>query len=122
MNYGCVRRDTWFEYQETEQSSTPSVAIGTLIEKPMLPSSQEGDTRKSLPSLDLSLKPAFTPFPFYLWPPSAYSLEVDGAGTSHGQIMSSVPVVHEGHIKEVVGISELTLEEKATIETESSSF
>ncbi|KAI3455485.1 hypothetical protein Pfo_012148 [Paulownia fortunei] len=105
-----------------EQFTIPSPAVGTDNEKLMLSSFQEADMNNSLPSLDLSLKPAFTPFPFQLWPPNAYSVKDDGAGTSHHQILRPVPVVPEEPIKELVGMSQLTLGETGTVQIESSPF
>ncbi|KAK6124687.1 hypothetical protein DH2020_041570 [Rehmannia glutinosa] len=87
-----------------EQFSTPSPDN----EKLMLSSSQEAKTNDAMPSLDLSLKPAFTPFPFQLWPPNAYSVNNDGAGTSHHQILRPVP-------NELLGMSQLTLGETGTV-------
>lgn len=104
------------------QFNIPSPAVGTDSKKLMLSSSQVADTNNSLPSLDLSLKPAFTPFPFQLWPPNAYSVKDDEAQTSQYQILRPVPVVPEEPIKELVGMSQLTLGETSTVQIESSPF
>lgn len=109
----------WFEYQETnssvpegpEQSTTiQSPAVSTEDEKKLALSSSEGaDINNTLPSLDLSLKLAFTPFPFQLWPPNAYSLKDDGAQTSQHHIVKPVQVNPEETMKELVGMYQLTL-------------
>lgn len=101
----------WFEYQETdssqqEQFSILSGAVGGSKEELMLTSFEEADTNNSLPSLDLSLKPAFTPFPLQLWPPNAYSVNDNGGGTSQHQIHKPV---QEEPIQELVGMSRLKL-------------
>lgn len=90
-----------------EQSTTiQSPAVSTEDEKKLAVSSSQGaDINNTLPSLDLSLKLAFTPFPFQLWPPNAYS----GAQTSQHHIVKPVQVNPEETMKELVGMYQLTL-------------
>ncbi|KAL0341972.1 UNVERIFIED_CONTAM: Transcription factor KUA1 [Sesamum calycinum] len=99
-----------------EQFSFPSPVLGTNNENLMLSSSQEEDMINS-PSLDLSLKPAFMPFPFQLWPPNAYSPKDDGAGTSHNRMIGPESVVPEG--QELVSMSQLTLGDTSIVQFES---
>ncbi|KAG8380016.1 hypothetical protein BUALT_Bualt07G0149700 [Buddleja alternifolia] len=79
-------------------------------------SSREDDDTKNIPmpSLDLSLKQAFMPFQFQLWSPNASSLNNDAAGTSEEPIRR-VPVVPEEPMEELIGISQLTLQETTPI-------
>lgn len=109
----------WFEYQETnssmqKQSTTiVSPAVSSDNEKLVLTSSRGGDINNSLPCLDLSLKPAFTPFMFQLWPPNAYSLKDDAAQMSWHKYPKET-------MKELVGMSQLTLGEASDVRIDSS--
>ncbi|KAL8458368.1 hypothetical protein ACS0TY_036039 [Phlomoides rotata] len=102
---GRRRRASLFDLatdMETDppQQESSGVAVG---------GSNGPDANNLLPSLDLSLRPAFTPSMFQLWPPNAYSVNDHGEGTSQQQIDMPVPVVPKAPMEELVGMSQLKL-------------
>ncbi|PIN26038.1 hypothetical protein CDL12_01206 [Handroanthus impetiginosus] len=104
-----------------EQLNFPPQAIGMDNEKITLSSSRKADLDNSLPSLDLSLKPAFMLLPFQLWPPNAYSLG-DEVATSYHHNVKTVAAAPDEPLKDLVGMSQLTLGETSPVKVESSPF
>lgn len=77
----------------------------------MLLSSQVAETNRSVPSLDLSLKPAFSPLPIQPWPPNSASLENGGVAVSDHQNFKTIPVnLKEAvNVEGLMGMSQLSL-------------
>ncbi|XP_057773138.1 transcription factor MYBS3-like [Salvia miltiorrhiza] len=113
--------DTEINSSVPKQSTTiQSPAVIDDDEDLMLTSSQGADINNSLPCLDLSLEPAFTPFLFQLWPPNAYSLKDGAAEVSQHHLVRPVQVISKETMKELVGMSQLTLGETSTVLIDSS--
>lgn len=104
-------------YQAKNPSSTPALfsippqAAGTDNKQLMLLSSQVAETNRSVPSLDLSLKPAFAPLPIEPWPPNSASLENGGVAVSDHQNFKTIPVnLKEAvNVEGLMGMSQLSL-------------
>ncbi|KAK4482013.1 hypothetical protein RD792_012929 [Penstemon davidsonii] len=93
---------------DTNSSSMPQqfsflpLSSGIGNEKLTMSSSRESYIKNPVHSLDLSLKPVIMPLPFQLWPPTSSSFKNDPKEPG----------------KELVGISQLTLEETKTVKIE----
>ncbi|XP_073063942.1 transcription factor KUA1-like [Primulina eburnea] len=99
-----------FSSSTQERCSSQSRMINTDNEKHIVSSSHvTAGIESSLPLLALTLKPAFMPLPFQLWPPNASSDNEDEAGMSRALIHKPAPVVRKELVKEMLGISELNL-------------
>lgn len=95
----------------------PSLKAGSMNDKFVVSSAQEANMNKSLPPLDLSLKPAFVSLPYPRQPVNVPSLKDNESRASHQQFPWSVPVAPEP-IKELSGISQLTLQERNAVKIE----
>ncbi|KAL2516263.1 myb-like transcription factor family protein [Forsythia ovata] len=93
------------------QFSIPPQAAGTDNAQLVLSSSQEAETNPSVPSLDLSLKPPFSPFPFQLRPSNSAPLENGGAAVSNHHIYKTIPVDPKEpvNVEGLMGMSQLSL-------------
>lgn len=93
------------------QFGIPPQTAGTDNEQLVLLSSQEAETNRSVPSLDLSLKPAFLPLPIQLWPPNSSSIENGGAAVTDHQNFNSSPVnlKEAANIEGLMGMCQLSL-------------
>ncbi|XP_073042276.1 transcription factor MYBS3-like [Primulina eburnea] len=106
-----------------ERCSSQSRVITTENEKHIVSSSHvTAGSNSSLPSLALTLKPAFMPLPFQLWPPNASSDNDDESHISLPLILNPAPVTKKEPVKEMVAISELNLEVVGTFPVEPSSL
>ncbi|XP_073311347.1 transcription factor KUA1-like isoform X2 [Primulina huaijiensis] len=112
-----------FSSSTPEQCSSQSRLINTDNEKHIVSSSRmTAGIESSLPLLTLTLKPAFMPLPFQLWPPNASSDNEDEARMSHTLIHKPAPVVRKELVKEMVGIPELNLGGTGTFPVKPSSL
>ncbi|XP_073137203.1 transcription factor MYBS3-like [Henckelia pumila] len=100
-----------FSSSTPEQCSSHSRVIYRNCENHVVSSSHvTAGIDSSLPSLALTLKPAFMPLPFQLWPPNTSSDHDDEARMSRPLIHDKpAPVVQNEPVKEMVAISELNL-------------
>ncbi|KAL3840855.1 hypothetical protein ACJIZ3_025446 [Penstemon smallii] len=85
-----------------QQFSFLPLASGIVNEKLTMSSSRASYIKNPVDSLDLSLKPVIMPSPFQLWPPTSSSFKNDPKEPG----------------KELVGISQLSLEETKTVKIE----
>ncbi|KZV44403.1 hypothetical protein F511_24600 [Dorcoceras hygrometricum] len=112
-----------FSSSSPEKCSSQSLVMNTDNEKHTVSSSHMmAGIDNSLPSLALTLKPAFMPLPFQLWPPNASS-DYDGEagnGMSIPLMLMSSPVAQKEPVKEMVGISGISLGGTGTFTVEPS--
>ncbi|XP_075500514.1 transcription factor MYBS3-like [Primulina tabacum] len=106
-----------------KRCSSQSRVITTDNEKHIVSSSHvTAGIDSSLPSLALTLKPAFMPLPFQLWPPNASSDNDEQSQISLPLILNPAPVTQKEPVKEMVAISELNLGGAGTFPVEPSSL
>lgn len=118
----CLKCQEPFSSLTPEQCSSQSRVINTDNEKHIVSSSHvTAGIESSLPTLALSLKPAFMTLPFQLWPPNTSSDNDNEAGMSGALILKPAPVVRKEPVK-MVGISELNLGWTETFPVEPSSL
>ncbi|KAL1551583.1 hypothetical protein AAHA92_19405 [Salvia divinorum] len=120
---GKKKRPSLFDLAPDMETSSSMPKQATTIQSPAVSTDDEKIMLiNSLPSLDLSLKPSFTPFLFRLWPPNAYSLSDDAAKISQNRAIrpAQVQVNPKETMKELVGMSQMTLGETSTVCIDSS--
>ncbi|KAL2493153.1 myb-like transcription factor family protein [Abeliophyllum distichum] len=91
--------------------ASPLKQAGTDNAQLVLSPSLVAETNRSVPSLDLSLKPPFSPLPFQLRPPNSAPLENGGAVVSNHQIYKTIPVDPKEpvNVEGLMGMSQLSL-------------
>ncbi|KAH6832117.1 myb-like transcription factor family protein [Perilla frutescens var. hirtella] len=126
---GKKKRPSLFDLSPDMERNSSMPEQSTAIQSPALsannekitPSSSQGaNINNSLPSLDLSLKLAITAFPCQIWQPNAYSIKDDGAKTPQHRMIRPMQANPEETMKELVGISHLTLGETSGVHIGSS--